>query len=1143
MPTDARLAPAVGMQPQSASLQVSLGGLVEERRLVTVMFVDLSGSTALAAGLDPEEMREILRSYFTVLARRIQRFGGTVDKYIGDAVMAVFGAPVIHEDDAERALSAALAIRDAVAELNEDLRKRHGIEIGLRIGVNTGEVVAGVIAGEVQAAYTVVGDTVNMAQRLESIAAPGQIVVGAATRSAAAHAFDLEDMGGVAVKGRDAPVAAFRLVRASAGRSRRLAQHRVGSPLVGRERELAALVALADRLPTSGHIAAVIGDAGSGKSRLVGEARRLVSQRPIAWIEGRCLAFGGSKGYAPFVEAISASAQLADTDDDAARWTKLAARVAAVLPDEVDETLPYLAALIGLRLPPEHAAISQLTGEAMGRQVFRVVRRYLVALARSRPLVLLLEDLHWADDSTAALVQHVLRATAEAPLLVIGTSRPERDSPAAEVRAVAQRDHAGRYTEVLLEPLGEDDAATLIQNLLAVDDLPAQIRELVLRRSEGNPLYIEELIRSLIESGVVQREEGSGRWRATSVAARIQLPDTIGGLILARVDRAGESEKKALRHAAVIGRSFRVPLLRAVLAMDGIERVLWRLVEDDLLVPKGDGELMFKHVLAQEAIYGSVLRRERREIHLRVAEAIERTSGEAAEDQVPALAYHYARAEEWERAVPYIVRAGDQAGRVAADAEAVGRYRDALDAYASTGRASALELATLERKLGEALFRRGDHLGAEAALHRSLAHLGTPFPPSTGALRRAILGAVARQLAHLVSPSRDRVPAPTGDPVVEARYQCYGLLGWLYYYAGDRPKQFLSSFRLQNMADRTGHVLSFAQGSLGLGIICDVIGLKKLARRYHRRNVAVAEAAGDPLAIGYAYFGLAYHEHFVGEWDASIPHWERGRDAFWTVRDLRRWGVSMWGEGLMKSRRSDPAATIAIGERMVSVADEGADQVLRAWGLFVLGLGQTVHAEHEAAIATERASADALRALQDKQIIPHALGVLGHALLLEGRNDEATAVLEEAGEIIARHFVKGFHWFTFNPLAQAYLEHAERAEGSERDAWLAKADRALRSSAREAKVDVESVTGLHRLRGRREWLRGRRDRAMKEWRTALERGERLQFHTELAATHAEMAWWLHSEEHRAAAAALFARMGTPGELGRLIALREAASRR
>jgi len=1140
MTADSRLAPAFGLPVHSASLQVPLAGLVEERRLVTVVFVDLSGSTALAAGLDPEEMRDILRSYFTVLARRIQRFGGTVDKYIGDAVMAVFGAPVMHEDDAERALGAALAIRDAVAELNEGLRSRHGLEIGLRIGVNTGEVVAGVIAGEVQAAYTVVGDTVNTAQRFEAAAPAGQILVGAPTRSATAHAFEFEDVGQIKLKGKDAPVAGFRLVAAKADRSRPLAQHRVGSPLVDRTPDLAALVSLVDRLPAGGAIAAVIGDAGAGKSRLIAELRREVAQRRIGWLEGRCLSFGGAKGYAPFVEAIAASAGISDSDDEAVRWQKLEARVRAVLADDVDETLPYLGALLGLRLLPEHDALRHLTGEAMGRQVFRVVRLFFTAVARSQPLVLVLEDLHWADASTGALIQHMLSAVADAPLLVIGTGRPEGDTPAGELRAVARRDHPDRYTEIGLGPLAEPDAATLIGNLLAVDDLPVQISDLVLRRSEGNPLYIEELIRSLIESGVVRREEGTGRWRATAVAARIQLPETIGGLILARVDRLDERDKQVLRHAAVIGRSFREPLLRAVLPFEDFDTTVARLLAEDLVVPKGEGELMFKHVLVQEAIYGSILKRQRREIHLRVAEAIERTSTDRLEDVVSALAYHYARAEEWEKAVAYLERAGDAAGRVAADAEAIDRYRDALAAYASTGRATPLQLATLERKLGEALFRRGDQDGAETSLHRALEHLGAPFPATRGALRRAMLGAVVRQLAHVASPSRDDLPAPSGDPAVEGRYECYQLLGWLYYYSGDREKQFLCSFTLQNMADREGHIGAFAQGSLGVGIVCDVLRLKRLAGRYHRRNVAVAEAAGDPLAIGYAYFGLAFHEHGIGEWVASIEHWARGRDAFWTVRDLRRWGVSVWGEALMKGRRADPAATVRLGEHMVRVAEDGADQVLRGWGLFVLGLGQAVSADLDAAVATEREAVATLRAVHDRQIIPHALGVLGHSLLLRGELDAATEVLEEAAEIIERHMVRGFDWFTFNPLALAYLEHAERADGRERDGWMRKADRALRWSERQARIDVEAWAGLHRARGRREWLLGHRERAQAEWRKGLAWAERLRFVFELAAINAEMAWWLESAEHRERAAELFAQMGTPAEVDRLHGLRRAA---
>ena len=1132
---------------RGASLQTSLPlqDLVEERRHVTIVFADLSGSTEIASRLDPEETREILRSCLTTLARRVQRFGGTVDKYIGDAVMAVFGAPVSHEDDAERALRSALAMRDAITELNADLMRKHGVTFELRIGVNEGEVVSGVIAGDVQAAYTVVGDTVNTAQRLEAAAHPGEIVVGASARHAG-QGFNFVELAPIHVKGKDAPLTAFRLVGAKAERPQRgLARHRLSSTLVGRDAELASLVSrIAGLQEGNGGMVALIGEAGSGKSRLLAELKRAAATSRVTWLEGRCFTLGETTRYAPFVEALSHMADIEDKDDDARRWSKLEARVRAVVRDDVDETLPYLAALVGIQPPEPYAAILQLmSGEAMGRQIFRATRRFLSALARARPLVFAFEDLHWADATTVGLVQHVLRATANAPLLMIGTSRPDPESPAAELRRHARG--SSRYTEIRVDPLTDDQAATLIGNLLAVDDLPRQIRDLAIDRAEGNPLYVEEIIRSLIESGTVRREETTGRWRATADTAALALPDTIGGLILARLDRLDEPEKRVLRHAAVIGRSFRVRLLRALEPGEDLDRILERLAADEILVERRrspDLELMFKHVLIQETVYGSVLRRQRRELHALVAQAIEATYGDRLEEFVGALAYHYARADQWQEALLYLERAGDQAGHVAADSEAVERYRDALAAYETTGHAPPIQIASLERKLAEALFRRGEHVQAIMSLRHALARLDATLPSTRGAMIRAIVRQLVVQAGHLSLPWSLPGRRADVDPVVQERSRAYQLLAWIDYYSSDGLRQLLVSLLSLNEGERTGHLPGINHGSLGVGIACDVLGFKRLASHYHRRNVTLAEAAADPIAIGYAYFGLAYHDHGIGRWDDGQIHWARGADAFWETRDLRRWGVSSWGVALMKWRRGDVAGTREIADRMLQVADEGADNVLRGWGLFVLGRAQWSTGDDDGALSSLRESAAILRPVPDRQILLRALGDAGFCLLRRGDLIGATATLEEVAEIIAAHQVRGYHALPLLWLLEAYLEHLERAAVSERGIWRAKVKVALRAVEQQARIDAEAWPGMHRLRGRLEWLEGRRANAEAEWRKSLEWGERLRFVPEIAWTYAETGWWLSSREHLDRAAALFDGMGWSGELERSNAKRMSAQR-
>jgi tetratricopeptide (TPR) repeat protein len=780
----------------------------------------------------------------------------------------------------------------------------------------------------------------------------------------------------------------------------------------------------------------------------------------------------------------------------------------------------------------------------MGRQVFRATRRFFTDLARARPVVLAIEDLHWADASTIALIQHILRATADAPLLAIGTSRPDPSSPAAELRLFAKP--APRYTEVILQPLTDAQTAVLIGNLLAVDDLPERLRDVTLRKAEGNPLYVEEIIRSLVDTGVVRREESTGRWRAAADAADIDLPDTIGGLILARLDRLDDRAKHVLRHAAVIGRSFRERLLKALQPDEDLDPVIASLLAHDVLVERrrsADPEHMFKHVVIQQTVYESITKKQRRELHAMIANTIVATYSDRLDEFVGALAYHYARAEQWDEAYAYLERAGDQAGRVAADADAVERYRDAITAYGATGRGSALQLASLERKLGEALFRRGAHVEATISLRSALGRLGVKFPSSRGATTRALVGQALVQSGHLALPWLLPTPGLRIDPVVDERMRAYETLAWIDHFGGNARRQALVSLRMLNDCERSGHLPGLNQGLLGTAIMCDALALSGLADRYHRRNVALAEKAKDPTGIGYAYFGLAYHEHGIGNWDESGSYWARGTEAFWSTRDLRRWGIAMWAVGMMKWRRGAPAGTKEIGEQMLQVADEGADSNLRGWALAVVGRAQWTLGAYDDALRSLRESAAILRDVPDRVILVRTLGDIGVCLLRRGDLPAATKVLEEAQQLVTQYEVHGYHAQLLHWRLEVYLEHWQRASATERALWVPKIDDALRTVMQQARFDIEARPGQHRLQGRLAWLQGRHAEAEADWRMALELAEKLRFIPELAWIHAEMGWWLNSREHVDRASELFDGMGSRGELARLNAMRTSAQQR
>jgi predicted ATPase len=649
-------------------------------------------------------------------------------------------------------------------------------------------------------------------------------------------------------------VQTYRLVglKAEPGRVRWLEIQGISSPLVGRDAEFAASKDCIEQLLSGqGGILSIIGAAGVGKSRLVAELRqqtlaqvsgepqvRIPSEGwlPLQWLEGRTLSFGQTISYWPLQEILWQYAGITEDDSEWTAWRKLESRVSALFAEDTAEILPYLATLLALEVRGAYAErVKYLDGEAMGRQVFLASRRFFERLAKAKPLVLVFEDFHWVDESSALLLEHLLPLVERVPLLICGVSRPYRKTPAARLREVAAQDYASHYTEIQLTPLSQTDSAQLVHNLLELEDLSFRIREMIVCKAEGNPFFLEEIIRALIDVGTVAYDPATGRWLVTAQIDTITIPDTIQGVIMSRVDRLEEDVKQVLRTAAVIGRSFLYRVLRVIAEADQqlddhlAELKTIELIREKRRVP--ELEYIFKHALAQEATYESILLGKRRELHARVGQAIEALFTDRLEEFYGLLAYHYARAEAWEKAQEYLLKAGDHAGRVAADAEALAHYRQAMAAYARAygKRWEPVQRAALERKMGEALFRQGKHVQALEYLERALGYLGKPLPTSSWGVRLALLREIVQQIIHRLLPGLFLRPmdGPV-SPAVEEAVRSYEAIGWIKAYTN--PEHFLlASLKVLNASERCGFSFGVAGGSMGLGIIMGIIPVFWLA--------------------------------------------------------------------------------------------------------------------------------------------------------------------------------------------------------------------------------------------------------------------------------------------------------------------------
>jgi class 3 adenylate cyclase len=605
--------------------------MTEERKLVSLLFADVVDSTALGAQHDPELVRSVMARYFSRMKEIAETYGGTVEKFIGDAVMVVFGVPRLHEDDAERAVRAALAMRDAVAELNRGLR----IALALRIGVNSGEVVAGV--GD-DRQFLVTGDAVNVAARLQQGADADEVVVGALTERLTRDAIEYEPREPITAKGKTAPVPAFHALRA---RTAVPESHRDTPVLVGRERELQQLLDAFARASEgrAGYLVTIVGNAGVGKSRLVAEVlARLAQRADVRILKGRCLPYGAGITYWPLMEILREDAGIKPADDRAAALAKLGERLAQLVSsDRLQAILARVA--LALSLESADAALPTVPPARIAVELSWGIRQHLEAIAARGPLVVVIDDLQWADPAALDVLAQLADRSSAVPLLLVCVARPElleRHASWSAGRADASL--------LLLEPLDESDTRTLLAGLLGIQDLPPLVGSWVLERSGGNPLFCEEFVRMLIEAHYL--DLAGGQWRMKGSAADLPLPETIQSIVAARIDGLQAAEKTALRQASVIGERF---VLDELLALGGeLGATPEALLRKGFFVADRDDpsgrSLRFKHILIRDAAYAGLTKAERAELHERFADFQARAAADRLIEYEEIIGYHLEQA-------------------------------------------------------------------------------------------------------------------------------------------------------------------------------------------------------------------------------------------------------------------------------------------------------------------------------------------------------------------------------------------------------------------------------------------------------------------------------------------------------------------
>ncbi len=895
-----------------------------QRRNVTVLFVDLSDYTRLSSKLDPEDLYDLIQQYIHLLANDVYKYEGMVDKFTGDGLMALFGAPITHENNAELAVLAALDMLKDVAELSRKLKGRLGVELRVHIGLHSGIVIVGGIGSNLLMNYTAIGDTVNLARRLEDAAPPGIILASETVYRQTKPLVVYNPSPTLTLKGISYPITCYQVVRLKEKPDPVRGVESLRAPMIGRDEELGKIRLLLDRLVEDrrGAFVLVTGEAGIGKSRLKSEIKALLSQTMANVIEGQSLTYRRLVAYWIFIDALRNWLGVApDTPEPEVR-EKLANNVKRALGGRAVEALPYLENL--LSLDPSDAAAAErihyLDAGQLRQQVFLAVRDLLMAEARRQPLLLILEDLHWADPASIELLLFLLESSRQAPrvpapnvpdpareapgergtsLMILAISRPLEENGMSRVASWAEGHLGEACCAIRLQSLSLDQCQRLLFQLLETSELPPALQEQILQRSAGIPFYLEEILRMLIDQGMLRREGGHWKLASGTRLLTLSVPDTLEGLILARFDRLAEEERRILQVASAIGRQFSLPVLAHVLeSMDeGVFRSrLGGLVEREFLMSQPDsqaGEYSFRHVLTSDAIYKTILRRERAELHGQIGEAIEAVYAQRLESQVEILARHYSWSTHYDRALHYLILAGQKASRSYANEQARQHYELALE---TLPKAKHLPYHALQvhSGLADVLVFVGEYAAARQHYQLALKAIAGEDPDLFAEERSTVLrkigttherqGDYDQALGCLKEAQLALDSAPV--PLPAERAQIYNDIGWIHFRRGGMEEADQNLSLALSLAEETTAYDVIASIYNRLGGVAYQKGHLDQASNYVRKSLVVREEMGDTVAVARSYSNLGLLGWRKGDWDGALENFRRSAALHATLGDV-----------------------------------------------------------------------------------------------------------------------------------------------------------------------------------------------------------------------------------------------------------------
>jgi class 3 adenylate cyclase/tetratricopeptide (TPR) repeat protein len=1032
-----------------------------ERRFATVLFADVARSTSIAEQLDPEDWALVMNGAFGFMNAAVARYGGTVSRLMGDAVLAIFGAPIAHEDDAERAVRAGLEIQEAAMAYARQIKEKYGVDFDLRVGINTGTAVLAFVGDAIKTEYTAMGDAANVAARLQSMAEPGTVLISADTHKLVHAVFDFRPRGFAEMKGKQASVETFEVAGAKASPGSGRGLEGFSSPLVGRDEEIGQLRARFEDLSRgTGAVVAIVGEAGLGKSRLVAELRKLRDARPVgqtSWHEARAISYGASIPYYPW-RTLGRQIIGADEMDRAAQVRdKLAALAQRLSLRPTD--VPFYETMLAVEGEASRIALASLAGEQIVQGVASAVVNLVKAAIRAdggmRPQVLVMEDLHWADSASLELVAQVATLASFEPLLIVCALRPDRRAPSWQLVDRLSASLGPSFARIDLEPLDAEASRELLGSLLEIEGLPETIRRQIVERSEGNPFYLEEVLRSLIDTGQVTRE--GDRWKATSDILEAKIPETLAGVLSARIDRLPETTKRVAQTAAVIGRVFQHRVLESVLSaappaerVDHVEPHIATLSYEQLVRERArdpEREYIFKHALTCEAAYGLLLRSRRKNLHALCGNALETLFADRRNEFAAMLAHHFAEADDLERAVAYATEAAERAAQLFALREEMQHRQFILDAVDRLPSATAamhidaiLNWVRVSHFLNhyEGLVERIEHAvataresGDRARLASALSWLATIHMVTGFPSRGAAAIEEASALSEEVQDERLLLlPLFMGTFALVDRDPAAG---------AERLTELIELAKKHHFPEVQSHAMSYRAVALAR------TGDFDAARKQAEEALEFAPHAGSPVKVADVHIGVAAAYYDMGELDKAMEHARIGAEGALAMNGLECACAGFYELGRAKLKASEIDEALADFKRSL-----GYGHAAGFHGYINVIHGNAAVAEFEQgtadALAKLRSAIENAQSLLDDYAVATMSTQLAAALARLGKWDEARKWLEPSLSYFRERHMK--------PYIAAALEVAgniHEATGNAIDASAA------RDEAQELRAELHIV--------------------------------------------------------------------------------------